>query len=116
MKISKITAIFSEFRLTEVEETLVQHGIKGFTLHPVRGRGRYFDAFNENHLVKHIQIEVYSPEKHARDIAQLIVEAAHVNTDSEGLVSILPVNELLWIHDKRSVIDNDFDFVERNTL
>ena len=30
------------------------------------------------------------------------------NADSEGLVCIVPVNDLLWIHDKRGAIDNDF--------
>jgi len=100
MDINKVTAIFDEFRLKEVVETLIRHGVKGFTVHPVRGRGYYFDSFNENHLIKHIQME----------IAQLIVDAAHVNADSEGLVCIVPVNDLLWIHDKRSATDNDFQF------
>ena len=108
MQINKVTAIFDDFRLKDVEETLIQHGVKGFTLHPVRGRGRYFDSFNDNHLVKHIQMEVYSRDDQAKDIAQLIIDAAHVNTDSEGLVCILPVNDLLWIHDKRSATDSDF--------
>ena len=51
MDINKVTAIFDEFRLKEVVETLIRHGVKGFTLHPVRGRGYYFDSFNENHLI-----------------------------------------------------------------
>jgi nitrogen regulatory protein P-II 1 len=33
MNINKVTAIFDEFRLKEVEETLIRHGVKGFTLH-----------------------------------------------------------------------------------
>ena len=33
MDINKVTAIFDEFRLKEVEETLIRHGVKGFTLH-----------------------------------------------------------------------------------
>ena len=56
MNINKVTAIFDEFCLKNVEETLIRHGVKGFTLHPVRGRGHYFDSFNENHLIKHIQM------------------------------------------------------------
>ena len=106
MNIQKVTAIFDEFRLKDVEEALIRHGVKGFTLHPVRGRGEYFDSFNENH----IQMEIYARSEHANDIAQLIVETAHVNADSEGLVCIIPVNNLLWIHDKRSAIDSDFQF------
>jgi nitrogen regulatory protein P-II 1 len=53
-------------------------------------------------------MEIYAKAEQAREIAQLIVDAAHVNADSEGLVCIVPVNDLLWIHDKRSATDNDF--------
>ena len=38
MNINKVTAIFDEFCLKNVEETLIRHGVKGFTLHLVRGR------------------------------------------------------------------------------
>jgi len=61
-------------------------------------------------VIKHIQMEIYAQSEQARDIAQLIVETAHVNADSEGLVSIVPVADLFWIHDKRSAIDSDFQF------
>ncbi|AFU97782.1 nitrogen regulatory protein PII [Simiduia agarivorans SA1 = DSM 21679] len=55
-------------------------------------------------------MEIYTKSEQAGDIAQLIVETAHVNADSEGLVCFVPVNDLLWIHDKRSAIDSDFQF------
>ena len=108
MNINKITAIFDEMRLEEVEATLLRHGVNGYTLHPVRGRGRYFDSFNKNHLIKHIQMEVYTKAEQTKEITQLIVEAAQVNVDSEGLVCIVPINDLVWIHDKRSAIESDF--------
>ena len=44
MKINKITAIIDEMGLEEVEANLLRHGVNGYTLHPVRGRGRYFDS------------------------------------------------------------------------
>jgi len=112
VEIRKVTAIFDEFRLKDVEASLIRHGVAGFTLHPVRGRGLYFDSFNENHLIKHIQMEVHVKAEQAKAIVENIIEAAHVNADSEGLVSIVPVNELLWIHDKRSVTAADFHYHE----
>tara|TARA_R110001592_G_scaffold116060_2_gene317049 strand:- start:11931 stop:12272 length:342 start_codon:yes stop_codon:yes gene_type:complete len=111
MNINKVTAIFDESCLKEVESALLQHGVKGFTLYPVRGRGYNFDSFNEKkHLIKHIQLEVYVKTDQAKAIAQVIVEAAHVNADSEGLVCIIPVNDLIWIHDKRRATVSDFHF------
>ncbi|WP_019603388.1 P-II family nitrogen regulator [Teredinibacter turnerae] len=112
MSISKVVAIFDEFRLEEVEKTLLEHDIRGFTLHPVRGRGRYFDCFNENHLIKHIQIEVYTADEYAERICKLIVDAAHTGVESEGLVCIVPVKNMYWINDKYEVQSDEFSFVE----
>lgn len=110
MEIKKISAIFDEFRLKDVEQSLIDHGIKGFTLQTVRGRGRYYDSFNETHLIKHIQMDVYVKAEQAKAIVDMIIDVANVNADSEGFVCILPVNEFYWIHDKRSATDSDFQF------
>lgn len=98
MSLCKVVAIFDEFRLAHVEQELIKHGIHGFTLHPVRGRGRYFDSFNHEHLVKHIQMEVYALESQAQTLCRLIADSAYCNADSEGLVSVVPVSKLVWIH------------------
>lgn len=37
MNINKITAIFDEFRLKDVEDALLKHKVTGFTLYPVSG-------------------------------------------------------------------------------
>lgn len=108
MKLCKVVAIFDELKLQTVEQALLRHGIEGFTIHPVSGRGRYFDSFNENRLIKHIQIEIYALEQDAPTIRNCIVDAAHSNTESEGLVSTVPINDLYWIHDKRSALEADF--------
>lgn len=114
MEIVKVSAIFDEFRLKDVEKALIHHGVSGFTLHSVRGRGRYFDSFNEGNLVKHIQMEVYINANEADAVAQVIIKAAYINADSEGLVSIVPVRDLYFIHDKRKVVDKDFHYHEVN--
>ncbi|TVZ37453.1 nitrogen regulatory protein P-II family [Alteromonadaceae bacterium 2753L.S.0a.02] len=110
MKLSKVVAIFDELKLEDIEAALLDNGVAGFTIHPVSGRGRYFDSFNENHLIKHIQIEIYTLREYAEPIGNVIVEAAYSNAESEGLVSIQPVDELYWIHDKRMAQPADFRF------
>ena len=108
MKINKITAIFDEFRLKNVESELLKHNVTGFTLYPVSGRGQYFDSYNQNNLVKHIKMEIYANADHAHDIAKIIIEVAHVNALGEGLVCIDSVQELFWIHEKRCAEVSDF--------
>lgn len=112
----QITAIFDEFRLKNVESALLKHNVTGFTLYPVSGRGHYFDSYNKNHLVKHIKMEVYANAEHAKDIAKIIVEAAHVNAQGEGLVCINPIHEFFWIHEKREALENDFCYHPGDTI
>jgi nitrogen regulatory protein P-II 1 len=98
--------------LEAVEAALIGHGIRGFTVHPVKGRGAYFDAYNRDHLTTHIRLLTYTSEKNARVVAQVIMNAAHAGTDNEGLVRISPVDEVYWIHTKQCCDENDFDFHE----
>jgi len=110
MNLTRITAIFDDMRLPAVEAALIEHGVSGFTLHAVRGRGRYFDSYNDNHLVKHVELEIYAQASDATAIAELLVDTAHVGSDSEGLVCIAPVDGLYWIHDRRRIEAADFHY------
>ncbi|PKH06164.1 P-II family nitrogen regulator [Moritella sp. Urea-trap-13] len=108
MSIKKVTAIFDELRLQEVENALQQHGITGFTIHKAQGRGAYVDNYNRNQLSSHIQMDIYTNQKLAKFIAKLIIRVAHVNAEGEGLVSITPIEALYWIHTKHAVDEAEF--------
>ena len=112
MALKLVTAVFDRMRLEAVETALENHGVKGFTVHLVRGRGAYFDAYNRDHTTPHIRLLTYTSEKHARAVAQVIMDAAHAGKDNEGLVRISAVDEVFWIHTKQCCDENDFEFHE----
>jgi len=112
MAIKKITAIFDELHVEKVANALEAHGVKGFTVHPVKGRGSYCNTFSRNHLVRHTQIEIYTAENHAKKIARLLMKVAHVGADSEGLVAITSVDELNWIFQQKQAVIEDFNYFE----
>jgi nitrogen regulatory protein P-II 1 len=112
MTIKKITAIINEMLLDNVAKALCDHGVTGFTIHPVTGRGNYCNTFSKDGLVTHKQIEVYTNEKHANQVANLIMEKADVALDSEGLVAITTVDELFWVYQQTPADVNDFNFNE----
>jgi nitrogen regulatory protein PII len=112
MNIKKVTAIIDEIQLDKVEKELGTHGIKGFTIHPVSGRGEYCNTYSRNQLVNHVQIEIYTSESHAGPIARLIMQTADVGVQSEGLVAISSVDELFWVHKQRPVDEDDFKYFE----
>lgn len=108
MSLCKVVAIFDEYRLKNVVHELIEHGVRGFTLHPVQGRRRYGNNFNENHLNKHIQMENYTSDMHSKSLCRLIADAASTGAESEGLVSVVPLSNVVWIHDKKKAQVNNF--------
>ncbi|MFT6984378.1 MAG: nitrogen regulatory protein P-II 1 [Psychromonas sp.] len=112
MSLKKVTAIFNELKLNDVEDALRKHSITGYTIHKTEGRGHYVDTYNKNHLSPHIQMDIYTSEKYASKMANIIIDAAHANTEDEGLVSITPVDDLFWIHTKRLAQEDKFTMLE----
>ena len=112
MMIRKVTAIINEMQLENVAKALCEHGVTGFTIHPVMGRGNYCNTFSKDGLVTHKQIEIYTTEKYATKVAQLIMKTADVELDSEGLVAITSVDELFWVYQQTPIQANDFNFNE----
>ncbi|PKH02107.1 P-II family nitrogen regulator [Psychromonas sp. MB-3u-54] len=112
MSLKKVTAIFDELRLSNVEDTLRKHSIIGYTIHKTEGRGAYVDTYNKNKLSPHIQMDIYTSDKYAAKVAKIIINAAYTNTEDEGLVSITSVDELFWIHTKHAVQEDEFKIIE----
>lgn len=110
MIIKKVTAIINEMQLDNVAKALCDHGVTGFTIHPVTGRGNYCNTFSKDGLVTHKQIEVYTLDEHATKVAHLIMKTADLELDSEGLVAITTVDELFWVYQQTPAQVNDFNF------
>ena len=66
MKFKKVTAIINEMQLDNVAKALNEHGVTGFTIHPIKGRGNYCNSFSKDGLVIHQQLEVYTTEEYAK--------------------------------------------------
>jgi len=112
MSLKKITAIFDELRLSNIEDALRKHSITGYTIHNTKGRGAYADNYNKNHLSPHLQMDIYSSDKYASKVAKIIVDAAYADAEDEGLVSITPVDELFWIRTKQLAQEDEFTMLE----
>lgn len=112
MAFKKITAIVDEFRLEAIEQALVAHGVSGFFIHSVEGRGHYFNPYKRDGLVNHVVINIYTSDTHTKAIAQMLMRAADVGIKSEGLIAITPVDELYWIKEKKPASEDEFNYFE----
>lgn len=110
MSLKKVSAIFNEMEKDKLQSAFLKAGIFGYTIHDVRGHGVYNQQYGQTDLVDHLQVDIYTSAECAHSIAEFIIETVSVNADSEGLVAILPVEELYWIHTKEKVTDNEFEF------
>ena len=110
MSLKKVSAIFNKMEKDKLQSAFLQAGIIGYTIHDVRGHGVYNQIYGQVDLQDHLQVDIYTSAEYAQLIAELIVETASVNADSEGLVAILPVDDLYWIHTKEKAMNNEFVF------
>lgn len=63
----------------------------------------YVDLYNCHALFAHIQIDIDTNQDCALQLAQIIIDAAHSNSEDEGLVSISDVDMLFLIHFQQQV-------------
>jgi len=109
MSFKKVTAIFDQIKLIDVENALKAHSHIGFTVHSVEGKGKdaYVGLYDRNTLSLHIQMDIYTNQDCALQVAQIIIDAAHSNSEDEGLVVISDVDTLFWIHTKQQVSNDE---------
>ncbi|PCI63267.1 MAG: transcriptional regulator [Gammaproteobacteria bacterium] len=112
MSIKKVTAIIGELMLDNVEQALMDHGVTGFTIHPVKGRGYYANLYSEDGLVSHSQIEIFTNGEYAKKIVNLIMKITNIGVDGQGLIAVTSVDELYGIGKKSLVNESQFNFFD----
>lgn len=112
MAFKKVTAVVDEFRLEAIEQALLSHGVSGFFIHSVEGRGHYFNPYKRDGLVDHAVISIYTTDSHAKAIAQMLMKAADLGIASEGLIAITSVDELYWIKENRPASEDELNYFE----
>lgn len=112
MSIKKITAIINELKLSDVEKSLESHGVCGFSVYSVKGRGSSFNIYSNDHLTSHSQIEIYTSDRYAHKIAKLIMSTVDAGIENHGMVAITPVDELFWVHNQQISTPQEFKFHE----
>ncbi len=97
MNYQKVTAIIRCDVLEKVESVLQAMGVHGISVTRVKGYGEYADFYSSDWMVSHSRIEIFTNEAQADPIAQAIMNSAHVGTEGDGIVAILPVEKLYRI-------------------
>jgi nitrogen regulatory protein P-II 1 len=100
----KIEAIIKPFKLEEVREAVLKHGVSGMTITEVKGFGRqrghkeiYRGAEYVVDFVPKVKIEVVVPTDLAPKIVEAIKENAHTGQIGDGKIFIRSIDKAIRI-------------------
>ncbi len=100
----KVEALIRPQKLEEVKAALNEIGIRGMTVTEVRGAGKqkgytqtYRGAEYTVNLINKVKLEIVVPESEARQVANVIAEAARTGEIGDGKIFLIPVAEVIRI-------------------
>ncbi len=99
-----VTAIVQPHRLDEVKKAVMAEGVKGMTVTQVNGYGRqrghtevYRGAEYTVDLLPKVRIEIVASDADAKNIAQVIADAARSGRIGDGKIWISSVDEVIRV-------------------
>ncbi len=102
MNYRKITAIINADCLPAVEEVLRHETTIEVAIAHVKGYGDYKNFYDPEWTSTKARIEVFAELSHVPRIAEAIMGAAYAGLDTDGIVAVLPVEEIYRITDHGS--------------
>jgi len=101
VKFRKITAIVRRERLADIEKGLVELGLGGITVTPVKGFGEYANYFRGDFLVPHVRLEIFTTPDQVEALTGVILNVASTGSAGDGLIAVLPVEEVIRVRTKQ---------------
>jgi nitrogen regulatory protein P-II 1 len=100
----KIEAIIRHFKLEDVKDALMQHGVHGMTVTEVRGFGRqkghtemYRGTEYTVDFVPKIKIELATSDASAAGVIETIAKAAHTGQVGDGKIFVSDLSDTIRI-------------------
>lgn len=108
MEIKLILAMVRRDRLEPVEQKLREVGVERVDVSKVKGYGEYRDFFSSDWMVEEVRIEVFTRQHKAASVVQAIIDGAHTGMPGDGVVAVLPVDELYLVRTRAEVTSEEF--------
>lgn len=103
MKYRKVTAIFPSLELDKVENALIGIGVPGMTVSRTHGFGEYRNYYARDTMTDCIRVEIFTDADKANEIARTIARTVHQGQNSDGIIAVLPVEDLVHIREFKEV-------------
>jgi len=106
MQYKKVMAIVICEKLKEVEQALLGIGVSGLSITQIRGYGEYHNFYQPDMMSCHVRIDIFCQASKADAIVHTIMNTAHSGQPEDGIIAVLPVEQLYRIRTK-SEYDTD---------
>jgi nitrogen regulatory protein P-II 1 len=103
MELKKITAIIRSDQLEDVEKRLKGPDVPGITVDHVKGYGEYANFLARDWMSRYARIEIVADKRRARRIVDAIAEIVHTGAPGDGVVYVVPVEQVYRLRDRHSV-------------
>lgn len=102
----KVTAIIPTLILENVENELKKIGVPGMSVTKVVGYGEYRNLYTKGELSECSRVEIFTEKDKASLIVKTIAKAVHSGLNTDGIIAVLPVEELIRIREYEEVNDD----------
>lgn len=99
MDYRKVTAIFPDIALEQVEINLIALGISGMTVSKAHGMGEYRDYYAKDYMSDCVRVEIFTEAEKAKEIVNTIARTVHQGTVGAGMIAVLPVEKFMHIRE-----------------
>lgn len=99
MKFCKVTAIFPNLVLTDVEKNLVALGVGGMTVSKAYGFGEYRNFYAKDWMSDCARVEVFTDAEKVNEIVSAIARTVRQGLTSDGVIAVLPVERFIHIRE-----------------
>lgn len=104
MSLKLIVAYVREHRIGPVVECLRAFGVSGISVSQAQGMGEYINPHGTHGLEPHRRIDVMLEASKAQLAAELIMEVARSGLTGDGIVAIMPVDNMFRIRDNSEIV------------
>lgn len=108
MDIKMIIAIFPNDKLEAVEEQLKHTGVERVNVSKVKGYGEYRNFFAPDWMVEEVRIEIFTRQDKVQAVTEAIMNAAHTGMAGDGVIAVVPVENLFLIRTRAEATAEEF--------
>lgn len=108
MDVKLIIAIIRHERLEGVENKIRELGAERVDVSRVKGYGEHRNFFTKDWMGDEVRLEIYTKKEHVKAIAAGIMDAAHTGMPGDGVIAVVPVEQLFLIRARAEATPEEF--------